>query len=454
MYRVTVILLIIGIILTGVLIDDVNAKTTKKWTPEVSKKLLKSDLDSLLKRPQQEFAVTYSLQFRELDSKLINALKSKIKVKGSDKDPGVWQFFTNKATVKTIKDQAVNFSLEVEGEKEKEETQKIYNSYLTTVGNNQIKVKLEEKLIGQDVDEADITQAYIEIAAKPHQIEPEKEQVLTKLELKYKGRSYESNSGGVAEVKTTNWISRTAKNPVAIVTYQNESSDRKHRKYFGLYVTAKVMPSESLSDDPEFISGGNIHGLDKLFNRKPELFEKKNKVSLHLGGAGAELEFDKSFKSGSKLHANVGSASDTENKDFNYKLGGELSVGKDFGVALAGQMGNKITTREDPILRIGISDQVTWNNNIDFKLSYLPVAYKWPEKEKSSPYMGAMLKYRQPKWNIKYKGSYFNENRTEELSVSYDVSQKWGVEAKLEQKDWKQKQEKEKEASVGVVFKW
>ena len=85
-------------------------------------------------------------------------------------------------------------------------------SWLVTVGDKPVRLRLEDLNLQQERAEERV-QSRLEILLQPQQIDWQREQVLTAIELSYLGQR-----GEIADTQTTIWIGPELGEPLALVS--------------------------------------------------------------------------------------------------------------------------------------------------------------------------------------------------------------------------------------------
>jgi hypothetical protein len=433
MKRVFFICLLSGIILINIFaINGVVLQAEEVWNPAISEKLLSLDWGDINTDPEAR-VIMYLLRFEEIDLENSSDFEAELGTSDKSNDSKSLDLITDEEKLKYIEDDEMYFSLK--GWRTVEGIRQDYGTRLMTVNNRPVSVKLEKESVGTDDEDLDREISSLGITFKPSKIAKSTEKIFTDLKLEYK-----DSSGILAKTKTKNWIGKRTESPLAIVSYQLESDERKKRKYFALYVTAATISPEKLGVEAPFISVGDIKGLNEIFTNTIAENEYRKEVKFYISNSEKELKFEGVTKNKNRIYADL-----VHDEKLSYNMGLDYFIYD--GLSASGRVSNFTTSESKPGIYLGLSDQVNLKDNIVAQIYYWPLAYE-PDKGRFNETRAELIaKYQRQDWDFWYKCSYYAENYTNQIGLSYKLDSNLGISTK-----WSRTEGEDNEVSLGVEY--
>jgi hypothetical protein len=347
--------------------------------------------------PQEdEPLIIYSLRLIELNSDMAGVLKATVELSVNQEPQGGYTVVTDQAVLTWVGEYPNTFTADLSGVWESKASGSGYDAWLITMGERSVSLELaEDRITGSRTDDTVLDQG-LKIVLTPRHLYSPEGGVLTDVTLEYLNLS-----GALGEAELTTRIGPVASHPLAVVIQEVETNHGRSKRYFALYATASTIASSALPERGPLVPIGSIRGLQELFSA-PESSGAgwtKFRVGLaHLQGevgldAGLELE-----KRKYKVYVTL----DGFESGWGYRVGGDWRLEQELGLAA------HIDQRPDsePILRLGLSDQVHWGD-LELEATYLPFSFAGGKGQLTdSPWLhfGAMAS--QAGWGLRYEFTY------------------------------------------------
>ena len=306
-----------------------------------------------------------------------------------------------------------------------------YSSWLAAYEDNISKIVLRERYIGSDRVKQSWDDRLLDISLIPKNISYDKQQILTEVNFQYGSKSKGN------KVDTVVWVGDSHVETIAVIAKKIDKNDIKRRRYFALQLAAVVVPAEQLfSTDGSFLAIGNINGLNKIFDNS-EVYDSVGKrgrdsISIGVGNNGEEIIFN--------LHQGENSYSVELNRFreyqwLNYLIKTDLSLVEREGLFLSirvsnennilniknqFQLSDKNRDLYKPVIRIGLVDQINWDNFI-FALSYYPLSIQTKKQDNIliDDLWQLSALYRNDSWCFQYKGEFTGNRKKQEINLEY-----------------------------------
>jgi len=369
----------------------------------------------------------YLLNFIKLNTNVINLIEGEIEVKSTEEPDGEFAFLTDRDMLKFCLDSPVNIGFYLPEQEAVDRTLITYDSWLATYDTNPISVTIEEKIYSSSTV-LKKKGSSLKIVLQPERINIKEREVLTRSQLITDANNIES----------VNWIGNRTSQPLVVVSRRIEGDIRDLKEYFALYITVSLMSPEDLIDKITLIQGGNIRGLNRLFDEKKikeGLESSSGDIKLHLGQDELMLSCNNLVTQGMSyydLGLNEGR--------LEYLVGLEKNILETKGFSLTAQAGNELNNGIVPDLRLGISDEITYLDRIKVKASYFPLNYQLSRDGfSSSSAIGKLaIDYPFSSWGLKYTGCFGKDVSDNRLSFYINITEEIKKHLSKESKDLSQ----------------
>ena len=343
---------------------------------------------------REEPIIVYHLTFCQIDSDLVEHFESELTVT-DDENQEKWQFSRAGDLLKYIHDNKYYLTSHLSNEESRISSE--YISWLATIGKNEIVVKIVEEEI--NVEDGERRSSYFQIQLQPNSIDYIDKRIFTSVQIGYK-----ASNNPVGDIVTTSWVSETTKQPLMVVSRNKESSSNIKKEYLALYMTAEIISFKEYIRRYNCLTAGDIGALNKVFKSSKPNKVKKLDYFFDLSLAGSQILYEGGL---------------------NYPLSYD-------GLALTSYLTNDQQTNS-PIIRFGIKDQVSWWNNFDVGISYLPISYKLGGMNSMGPLTSLKLGYRYRDYRVWYQRIIREDRATDELGLGYQLKPYLDLEALLHQ---------------------
>lgn len=364
--------------------------------------------------------VIYSLQFIELNEEATQSLQAKFSVDKSQPDKK-WQIISKQEVLNYLQAEKGEVSASLQSRAEREKSRVHYDSWLTTVNKKQVAIKLKERLINQDGEER---QAYLKFQFQPERIKADKNEILTEVKFSYQGRQ-----GIQSETETKALLSQEKQQPVAVVTQKVEGDGKTVHRYFALYVRATAVSSEAVEKRNALLAMGNLQEINQLFGRKNKSSKSSNlKLAGYLGKKAADVRFNwqmNKYKLGAEVRK--------KQKELLYQTNiGYRLLGMN-NLFVLGCIGGETSEQEEPVIRLGLRDKVTWWELINLEVAYFPLSYRIGSEVKRDSTAEVELGLETANWKAWYAGRYVNDSYLNGGGLSYNLTSNWELAGKWEE---------------------
>ncbi|NLV91324.1 MAG: hypothetical protein GX030_02875 [Firmicutes bacterium] len=412
------------------------------WTPKIAQQLVASGWEYNIASAEEPMVV-YSLSFLEINSRFSQVLDSLLQVSESElEEPARWRFSADPQVVELVKKYPLSLVAQLQTGVEDQAAETMMESWLVTVGDKPVRLRLEDLNLQQERAEERV-QSRLEILLQPQQIDWQREQVLTAIELSYLGQR-----GEIADTQTTIWIGPELGEPLALVSQRGDASHQQWRRYFAMYLTATVLMPEQLPKDAAFVSVGDIKALQRLLADKGEVEGTPSELILSLGIAGEQSGGQVSLTHYLPGNHCLELAVDFFGDNFSYQgaLGWYLAE----GLRLVSSIEESWFQDQGPVLRVGLSDRTTIGEHLSLGLSYLPLQLSLRDNELSVVECGQLLVKVQGEgvegW---YQGEYLAGELNNQIGVRLMLSSAFGI-----QGAWDEPATSKERISLGVVYRY
>ena len=245
----------------------------------------------------------------------------------------------------------------------------------------------------------------------PQKINFIKGEILTNILLQYKGMKERLDTDLIQ------WVGSKTNDPIAIVSRNINNSKNLQSDYFAMYVVATMLSPEEFVKLTPVVSIGNINNLSGLIEQSIHNYLNYEELCIHFGRNSFIIDGTISKKDVKSLFA----LQTNSNNDIDYNLGLDFPVFKNKKLYFSSRLQNISNQSLDPIIRLGVSDQVKWFNHMQVKASYYPIKLT-TESSNISNYMEIKFSWHQNNWDIWYETLLSDEEYNDKLGLKYKVN--------------------------------
>jgi cell division protein FtsN len=354
----------------------------------------------------------YLLNFIKLNTDVLNLIEGEIMSASTEEPDGEFTFLTDREILKFCLDSPVNIGFYLPEQEAVDRTLTTYDSWLATYDTNPISVTIEEKIYSPSTV-LEKKGSSLKIVLQPERINIKEREVLTRFQLITDANKIES----------VNWIGNRTSQPLLVVSRRIEGDIRDLKEYFALYLTVSLISPEDLMEKITLFQGGNIRGLNRLFDEKEikeELESPSGDIKLHLGQNELMLSCNNLVDQG-KSYYDLGLSEGR----LEYLIGLEKNILETEGFSLTAQAGNELNNGIIPDLRLGISDEITYLDRIKVKASYFPLNYQLSRDgfSSNSAIGKLVIDYPFSSWGLNYTGCFGKDVSDNRLSLYINITE-------------------------------
>lgn len=373
------------------------------WAKEDAIKLLEPDWEYKnyqIERPM----IFYFLNIRELNHNIAGELELKLSYEESGED-NEWQLIGDKDFIKSI--WSINL-IEIESFFTERKINNDYRSWLVTMSDKEGIIYINNTFIKKECTEA---VNYFRIITKPLQISFNDGKILTALRFEYK-----DNFGNLANVETNTWIAEESNEPIVFLKQRIKGENGDKYKYFALFMEARYLYPEMIDGKERILILNNIKGFNQLF-KTDVINESRNELAFYFNGNDPGIEFLRESR-GKRFDVSLFNIID----EIDYRIGfsKEIYRGKDLHISAL--IKNNIITDSDPYLFLGFNDNIRYSDNYQWELSFYPIVFSLDDFKGYSRGAEILLAYNKEGFEIRYKGTYWNEDFENRFQINYELS--------------------------------
>ncbi|MFP4015662.1 MAG: hypothetical protein ACLFUI_01400 [Halanaerobiales bacterium] len=382
--------------------------------------------------------VVYLLNFHQLDNQLIETTSLKGYFSDESDSETRWQYLGKDGLIEFRNILGGSNSISMESISSVTNKEKNYTSWLIAYPNNSSEISLRERYIGLDRIKRAEDERLLEISLNPRKISYQGQQIFSEFSFHYGSSSQENR------YETALWLNNTGLETLAVVSRKFDHQGGYERRYYAIQLAAVVVSSEQLSSiDGNFMAIGNLTELNEMFDNvdiantdgKINASKMTNKLTVGIGNHGEYIVFD--HMRGSSNYS-IELNRNTEYDNLGYLINADLSLLEKEGLFLSLRISNqeniyyanqdqKISDIGDriysPILRLGLLDQLEWNDNFRIALAYYPLSKntRYGDSVFSDRLWQLRAEYDYQEWNISYEGNFTNNNNHQQIEVEYQL---------------------------------
>jgi hypothetical protein len=412
-----------------------NSGQAIELNPELAKELLAPGWEFSRNKEYQPIVI-YFLGIMEIDSSQINVLDGEYCVFTEIQDP--WILTYNEDLLSLI---STPPKIKVVGLHGGEANKKIafdYTTWLITLVDEPVVIDLKEDIINRKLEEQELS--FFQLSMTPNTLDGEGQAVFTEVTL-----SYYNHTGALALIEDSLWIKQEFDQPIAILTQRVARANTVQNKYFALYLGARVISREDLPREFNLVPIGNIGGLEKLFTRaEKEVLPSELGFDFILGGdlIGWKGSFSTPLGCSYSIYGEV----EYDGWQTRSLMGLQGQIHDYLGMEAQIETGKHI----HPLLRLGVSDQTIWGDQLTLKAAYLPLLI--PLTESRIIFQNHLLyeiKYHKGRWAVWYGGLWTGEGWTNKLALGLTSQGQLGYHV-----IWEIKPKLEHIFKIGITGKW
>ncbi|MFW6030328.1 MAG: hypothetical protein ACOCRO_08755, partial [Halanaerobiales bacterium] len=397
---------ILFFLVTLLLLTNINIDAAEQWTSDIGKQLVKEGWENYTDS-KEEPLIIYSIYFLEVNSKLLDLFDYESEVSAIEGHSKGLRIIDEGEILELIKDYHNSYSLFLNGVNESKNSSSQFKSFLATMGTEPIKVELstEDKV-------KDYIKSKLLLNIKPEKIDYKQKRIFTNLSFEF-----QSTSNQLAELKTKKWIGLEFDKPLGVISFQQESSDRSQNKYFALYAVSTLVSAGELDKNSSLVNVSDVSGLKELYSLIDRTSDNRFSIDSEKIYSLKFNENEKKIGFNYKAVNNYDIALGNLNNIFFYELGADYRISdNEDSLFLSGEISNS-NENSEIVTSIGASDELTWMELFDIRMSYLPLRYNISTSELESSLTKIRLNYNFSRVSIWYEGEYIDKD----LSIAIGI---------------------------------